>query len=872
MPGLGDLIRGAVSGAGDAVERILVQFDADTRSLDAAMAKLDQTIAREEQQHAKALTKARAAKQEALAIEADYNAKSQQLSAARAHAEQMAVRGVTQATDAQVAALQKVVLARANDVQKAQEHERQLYQTSRAIAHHTSQLKADHAALAARAAAGTSGPSGVSAAGAAVIGAGSAIAAQLAMTAIQGLGRAVEQTALAYVEWGHKVSHLSKLMGSSTEEASVMLYTFQRFGLTAADASRVIVQLSRHVADNEDRFKQLGVQTRNANGEFKSAWDIMDQVREVLSQTASGIAKNDDMMKLLMRSSASGALTFAELNTVFGLTKEQVEALRKEAEDLGIVLSEQDADAAHEAKKNMDGLAQAFRGLQIAIGKVALPAVQSIIIELQRFVATVEFATSRWEDFKKVIADRAQGRGGVGDDLERFVQDKLAQNRRIAAVEDEAGRDQPSTVGGKKDHSAADAIRDRIYAIEEEKRQTLEAIREELSEFEKAKQREIDLIQERAKESARAHQEEIADIEEEKRAAQDAFEDKQRGRSDEIAALRERLAVLQEQWRIEDARASLANDEKQLMRDKGRGVFRHKGMHEEDYQKAVFEHNKRILDDEKRVAHEKKVIQRDEVKFKIEEQIKAIEARSTLERRALEDYKKGRDEEIRTIRARMVVEKDASDAAIKATRDQMKVEKDRVEDKIKGIEKETRAIVHGLQLQLKHLDAATDGMKRHKDATDAATASLNAFIAAEQEQARRAGERSRANSDQRAAGERNRGLVGGDDDPNAGVIRVTGDPGQSFAVPGYARGGDMLLTEPVVLSAMRTGRPIAVAGEAGPERVTFGGATGQGNAAGSGTTNHIHLYVGTREVAEVVIDELGRALSRGAAGGYGRKL
>jgi hypothetical protein len=50
-------------------------------------------------------------------------------------------------------------------------------------------------------------------------------------------------------------------------------------------------------------------------------------------------------------------------------------------------------------------------------------------------------------------------------------------------------------------------------------------------------------------------------------------------------------------------------------------------------------------------------------------------------------------------------------------------------------------------------------------------------------------------------------------------------------VPGYAGGGDIL--EPTLLSSMRTGRPYAIAGENGPERVVPGGGGGNVNITGT---------------------------------------
>ncbi len=853
MPDLGGLISGALGGARDAVERVLVQFEANTKDLEDGIARLDAATANSETQHVAALNRYRAQKAEVQVL----LLKEEQAEKRLTDLKQIASAARTAAQQREIAALEAKIPIMQLNIVEAQREESVYLAASRALATHTRMLETDAAALKTRAAAASGGPTGISSAGAAVLGGVGAVASMLAITAVMGLGRAIEQTALAYVKWGHDVEHTSRLLGSSAEQASVLLYTFQRFNLDVAMTDRTILQLSRHVAENEEKFAALGVQTRDTNGHFRNAYEIFDQVRHVLSTTSDSIEKNVAMMELLARAGAGGGASFAELAAVLNLTDEQMVAVQAEASRLGFVLGDEAARKAFALQNQMVGNAQAMKGLQIAISQWAMPAIGNLIEGMTRTVAVVQYATKSWANFWDVIT--AFSGSAARARLDAFVDSAVADFKKIGEAVDAMGGPTPDVSNASMSaakQAATDAIRDQIAAVQEVARAEEEALREELSNFEATKQREIDLIEEQQHDSQRAHEAEIAAIEDEQRAADEAFNTHQRQREDTLAGLREQLSVMEEQWREEDARASLADAEKQLTMDKGTEVFRTRGMTGEGYQQAVADQNRRILADEKRVADEKKKIARDETKFKTDEGIKAIEAIATTQRRQLDDFKKARDEEVRLIRAQMKVDSDASAAAVKGIQNEVKAEKDRVEDKIKGIQNETRLTIAALNDQIKAADrlgAALDNATRPR--TVVVTVQYN-------DPGHNIGERNTnpAPADPFTIGERNTNPAPADVVPHhsRGIL----DP--FFDLLNHDYPHSMLLAEPTALIG-QSGRNYGVAAASGPEPVAFGGV---GDSRGEDTmTVVIPLHMNGREIGRAV----GEIKARRAGHGYGRR-
>ena len=886
---IGGLLRGAVSGAQSAAEEILVQFKADTSALDAAMSKLDRAIAREEAQNTKKTAAYQAALQKALALEEDYDRKSQQLSEARAKAQEMAVLGVTKATDAEVTALQQELMAKAKAVESAQVHAGAIGNETKALTAHIAMLKADQAALQQRSAAMGSGPAGISAGGAAVLGGLGAVGTMVAMNAVMALGRAVESTATSFAKYAHEVDHAAKLMGTTTENASVLVYAFNQFGLSASDVDRTIVQMTRHIVANGDQFAALGIQTKDANGELKSSYDIFDQLRHVMSNAADGTAKTALQLQLASRGGSAAGQSFAELNQILSLTDDQWHALERQARLHNAVLSETEALMGTDMVQSGRTFNQAIDGVGRALSRVVAGPITDFLNGLNDILDTLAAFGKETADlniFQKIGAafDFSQSGtdrfGRVRADVEQAKRDRAT----IAALQSQGNDSVDPGInygggGGGGNTAARQALQDQIDAAREAAQAAQDALREELTAFERTKNREIALIDEQQAASTKAHDAEIRGIEDQQRAEQNAFDARQRHHQDDIAALRDQLSLMEQGWQEEDARTQIAVDEASLKKEQAREVFRTKGMTDEQYQQAVFAHNRQIADSEKRLADERKKLARDEIKVSIGDRIKAIEKQAEVERLNLEVDKKAAETRMREIRDEMTAEKAQSDAKVKALRDEMTVQQQRVDDAIKQIQKESKAVIDALNEQLKAVERFTSGATAgYGNLAAAAERARAAAAAAAAAAAGEAAAQAAANAGASAStgglpttGAGSHGPTTSEQRPHgfAGfwwdyMHRDLGDqtaPSDNTTPLQFAAGGSMLLTEPTALMSMRTGRTLATAAMRAPEVATFGGE-GMG-AQGGGGDIQIDVYVDGEPARAKVVRGMASSARRG---------
>lgn len=560
------------------------------------------------------------------------------------------------------------------------------------------------------------------------------------------IGRAVKEDITGFIEYGHQIEHISKLMGTTTENASMLAYAFQRFGLSSSDVDRTVVQLTRHIVENEKQFDALGISTRDSNGQLRSSYDIFQNLREVMSQAADGTAKTALQLALASRGGSAAGQSFAELNAILSLNDEQWAALQTQAEAAGRILDERTAKAAYDTQQQMRELGQDTQNLALQFGQIAMGPIRWFVNGLMDIIDTLQVLGSVEGSF----FDKFGAFFGAGP-IAGAVQQKVAEAkaaRNALANASEGGNLIPNEAlhaGGGGDPEA-EAIRDQIAAIREAAKAREEAMRDALTAFTREREAAIRAIEDERKgreqmfaemvtqlqEEQRlrddAHQAEIQRIQDEQRARDDAFAIRQRDRDSEISGIRAEVAAIDRQAQAESDLQNIQNAQKTLDHEQFIEINKTKSETLESYYRRTFDHEQRLSTDTQRLsdAKAKKVI--DDRKAELDAQIKAIEAVGAADRRQTEDAKKNADARIREIQREMAEEKKKSEAAVKAIqeqqktekaasdakiqglRDQLTAEKQRVDDALKQLQRQTEATVKALDDQLKAHQRAAGGI------------------------------------------------------------------------------------------------------------------------------------------------------------------
>jgi hypothetical protein len=885
---LGGLIRGAIGGAQDAAAEVLIRYRADTSELDKATQALEAQAAKETQVQEAKTAKLKQLQEQEIALQERYSQVSKDLFTARAFGMQ-----------AEIVKLNEHKIAVEQQIQTSQLNQQNIQREITLLSEHRAMLISDAAAMRERAAGGIGG--GISSAGSTAIG---VLGGMLALNAVTALTHAVETAVKSYAEYGHAIEHVSQLMGTSAENASVLVYAFNQFGLSVADAERTIAQLTRHIVDNEQQFNALGIATRNTNGEFKNQYDIFNGLREVMSNAADGTAKTALQLQLASRGGSAAGQSFAELNQVLSLTDEQWAALRRQAELHNAVLSETEALtgtqmvlAGRTMEQSLAGIGRAFSHLTSGPLMGFLSGLNDVLDTLSAFGKE----TANLNFFEKIGA--AFDFSGSGNDIfarvRADVEKAKADRATIADLQSQGDGD---VSGGLKNTGAGarqaetQAIRDEIDALREAATAREDEMRTALTAYERVRQAAIKSIQDAQVVRDDAHNAEIKALQDEQKAADDRFKDENEARQQQIANLRTEIQLREQALQQEEAAYTLAEDQKNVAHDK-LDTTTVQGPHEniEAYYKRKYEAEQRLARDTHKVVIDQKRLELDQFKVVTDAQIRAIEAVSAAAAKANEDQRAGNAKKIEDIRTLMEQEKRRDQATIEGIRNQIQAERDRVQDAIKDMQKETASLVKELEKRAKaieaHFNAIGGGLDTVKAKADAATAAL---------------ERMRAAID--AAQTAVHGPGGARDDAAATGNQGTtpdgsGPPGSTTTIPastvmgtGRTIGGDwwsdlwrnifsgldpsnpnrwggfhhdfphsMTLPEPVELLA-RSGRSYGVAAATGPEQVSFGGV-GPGASAGAGHGHTIVVNLDGRKVGEILADRQGSDI----ASGYGRR-
>lgn len=210
-----------------------------------------------------------------------------------------------------------------------------------------------------------------------------------AVTALTGMaGMAVKAGTMA-----DDLNTLAKQTGFTTEELQKMQYAADRIDVSVDTITGGLQKLTMQVKSGNDAFDTLGVKLTDASGNTRSMTDIFYDTVEALSHIENETDRDTMAMELFGKSAASLA----------GIVDDGGAALRQlgeEAENAGLILSQDAVDAANAFNDKVDELkakAQAaFFESGAAIAESFIPAMEKLVevgTNVLQFVANMDTGT-----------------------------------------------------------------------------------------------------------------------------------------------------------------------------------------------------------------------------------------------------------------------------------------------------------------------------------------------------------------------------------------------------------------------------------------------------------------------------------------------
>jgi hypothetical protein len=189
----------------------------------------------------------------------------------------------------------------------------------------------------------------------------------LALTAIIGGGAMFKEQVAESIKWTGEANKLSKALGITATEASVLNVALGDVHTDADTMVSAATKLAKALGENEDKFKELGVETRNAaTGGFRPMLDIMLDTNKRLLSFTEGVNRNVEGVKIYGKS-------WNDVQPVLRLTTDLMEESKKKAQALGLVVGQENVQAAAKYKAAMNDVGDVVLAVKKAVGDALLP-------------------------------------------------------------------------------------------------------------------------------------------------------------------------------------------------------------------------------------------------------------------------------------------------------------------------------------------------------------------------------------------------------------------------------------------------------------------------------------------------------------------
>lgn len=212
-----------------------------------------------------------------------------------------------------------------------------------------------------------------------------AILAELAKEGLDKAAEACKKLAKAMAgaigdsgEYADEIITMSTKYGISTEKLQEFSYMAELvdtdLGTITGATAKLTKQMGAAAEGNEaaaEKFAELGIDIRDANGDLKSADEVFMEVIDALGQMESGVERDNVAMELFGKSAQ-------ELNPLIETGSAGIAAYAQEAHDMGAVLDEEALQSLGEMDDSFQRVEQATTALKNSIGVALAPVITQI--------------------------------------------------------------------------------------------------------------------------------------------------------------------------------------------------------------------------------------------------------------------------------------------------------------------------------------------------------------------------------------------------------------------------------------------------------------------------------------------------------------
>lgn len=184
------------------------------------------------------------------------------------------------------------------------------------------------------------------------------------------------------MEYGDRVDKMSQKIGMSRQSFQEWDYVMSQNGGSIDSLQMGFKALANQMEgvrkgskDSIGYFKRLGVSVKDSRGQFRRQEDVFNDTVRALQNMKNPTEKAIITNNLFGRSAI-------EMKPLLNQTAASVDALRKKANDLGMVMSDEAVDSSVKLTDTMDTLKRSFGAIGLSLGAQLIPTVQQLADQL----------------------------------------------------------------------------------------------------------------------------------------------------------------------------------------------------------------------------------------------------------------------------------------------------------------------------------------------------------------------------------------------------------------------------------------------------------------------------------------------------------
>ena len=200
--------------------------------------------------------------------------------------------------------------------------------------------------------------------------------AEAAMSALGRIGVGLSFAGLSAfvktaIDAADEMNKLSQRIGVAVEDLAGMQLAFRQGGVDAEKFSTSMAKLAAGIADGKESLAAMGIETRKADGSFKSTRQIIVEVANKFATYRDGVEKTALAIDLFGRSGA-------ELIPTLNAGGASLDEFDKIARKLGLTLDKETTEAAERFNDKMELIGLASRGLANQVMSELLPTLEAL--------------------------------------------------------------------------------------------------------------------------------------------------------------------------------------------------------------------------------------------------------------------------------------------------------------------------------------------------------------------------------------------------------------------------------------------------------------------------------------------------------------